>query len=455
MASPENKRIPAHTAVNIALLFIIALAGGIASLILPKATVSEIEKRELAKRPAFEWETYFAGRYTRELESYYADTFPARERLLQLSAMVDQAKGLQLSQARFYDPVQQPPQSTSSSSVSETEESPQQGQQSAPQAPEGDGYTAEGVFVYEDKAFSLFGHNPNVEQYYASIVNGYAEGLEGVQVYNLLIPTAGEFYMPKKYAHLWQSQKQSIDSIYSQLSPKVKAVDAYSQLESHKGEYLYLRTDHHWTARGSYQAYSAFAKAAGFTPVPLEDMTAKALPHPFLGTQYNLTRDKKLEENPDTVEYFMPHMEYQAYLYKKDKPYSPTPMQALWAEKVQPVNSYSMFLYGDLPLIRVDTKAGTGRKVLMVKESFGNAFAPYLISHFDQVFVADQRYFQTSLYQLVKEYGITDVLFINNIFAANTRYHADRIRYIAHQVWTPPQPEESSEAEETSQSQED
>ena len=79
-----------------------------------------------------------------------------------------------------------------------------------------------------------------------------------------------------------------------------------------------------------------------------------------------------------------------------------------------------MYLGGDSLHIKITTNAGTGRKIVMFKESYGNAFAPYLIDSFDEIYVIDIRYFGRNAVDYIKEVGATDVLFIDNAFAANT-----------------------------------
>ena len=93
---------------------------------------------------------------------------------------------------------------------------------------------------------------------------------------------------------------------------------------------------------------------------------------------------------------------------------------------------------------------------MVIKESFGNAFAPFLLSHYEQVFVVDLRYFQTSLVDLVVENDIDDVIFINNIFAANTGSHIRSIDNLRYQVWAPaPVQQEPAEEEPQEESREE
>ena len=121
-------------------------------------------------------------------------------------------------------------------------------------------------------------------------------------------------------------------------------------------------------------------------------------------------------------------------------------LNGIFGEMASATNSYSIFLYGDFPLEKIATENHNGRKIVVVKESYGNDFVPFLVPHFEEIYVVDQRYFQTSLVDLMEETGITDLLFLNNIFAANTPYHISCIENLKHQVWVPPvepdQPEE-------------
>ena len=247
--------------------------------------------------------------------------------------------------------------------------------------------------------------------------------------------------MPQKYRDkgITADEKENIDYIYSLMDEGIQTVDAYSSMMDAKneGEYIYFRTDHHWTVRGAYAAYEAFCKEAGFEPVLLEKMERHVIEN-FVGTLYGQTQDSVLRENPDYVEYFVPPYETETYRYGKNEPYTPYASTVFAEYATGGGNTYSVFLHGDWPLTHIKTNANTGRKICVVKESFGNAFSPFLISHYDEVFVVDQRYFQLALVDFIKEKGITDLLFINNIFAANTDIRINEIERIKYQVFVPP-----------------
>jgi hypothetical protein len=102
--------------------------------------------------------------------------------------------------------------------------------------------------------------------------------------------------------------------------------------------------------------------------------------------------------------------------------------QPFFAEKSR---GYIVFLGGDIPLLVSNTSAGTGRTALVVKNSYGNAFAPYLLPHFDRVVVLDYRYVSRNIQDIVDTFGVTDLVFVNATITANSGAHQERMRQVA------------------------
>ncbi len=471
--------------LHCALILSVLLVLGFFSVVLPKPTVSEYERRDLEAFPEFSLASLQAGEYTGQIERFYADTFPLRENFVQLSGALAEKRGLQYDEMTLYDtgggtlgdnspslapessggspggdpdpsePIQSSepekqeepafagpadphsPSDPSSSSVPSSSPSsqplvvPEPGYGMDANAPAPETYNP--ILIYQNRAMAPFGGTKAASEYYASVLNNYQAVLgDSVTIYNLLVPTSIEFYLPDKYKSVSNPQKPNIDNIYAQLDPKIKKVDAYSALQQHTDEYLYFATDHHWTALGAYYAYTAFAKEAGFEPKPLSSMEKRTL-SPFIGTMYSQTQSSKLLENPDHVDYYITDTQHQAYQFPRNSPYKGNPV-SVWAEYAKGGNSYSVFLHGDQPLTRIDTEHKNGRRIMVVKESFGNAFAPYLIPHYEQVFVVDQRYFQINGLKFIQDNGINEILFINNLFAANTNSQIGYIQRILTQA---------------------
>lgn len=478
----ELSALQAAHCINVGVFLVVIAIMGLAAVFLPKPTVSEYEKRELEKFPSFSIESLFSGEYTEKLDLFFADTFPAREKFVELAAGVEEARGVRIDDVKIHEAVtptpsvqpeppkeeivlekptettQQPEKPSVETSVvapgeEEKEEAKEEETPPVAETDEVEGEQRGSVFIYKDMALPMFGGNKYACDRYAAALAKYQDALgDSVQIYNLVIPSSIEFYLPKKYKDkgITADEKENIDYIYAQMNPGIKTVDAYSSMMEAKenGEYIYFRTDHHWTVRGAYAAYEAFCKEAGFEPIPLESMEKHVIEN-FVGTLYGQTQDTVLRDNPDYVEYFVPPMETETYRYIKNQPYTPYTSTIFADYATGGGNTYSVFLHGDLPLTHIKTKANTGRKIVVVKESFGNAFSPFMVSHYDEVFIVDQRYFQLGLIDFIQQNGVTDLLFINNIFAANTDIRINEIERIKYQVFVPPvveeEPQENTE----------
>lgn len=273
----------------------------------------------------------------------------------------------------------------------------------------------------------MFGGGPGIGKTYADVINSYNQLLspQGVQVYNLIIPVALEFELTEKYAKMQKPNRPAIEYIYNSEDANIKKIWAIDSIRQHRSAYIYFNTDHHWTSLGAYYAYKAFCIQAGLTPVNIDTVVSKVKPA-FLGSLYRLTRDPSLEKNPDSVRYYLFKDSVNFYIggsqignWSKSK---------MYGEGAKGSNSYSVFLQGDLPIVKMETQHKNGRKIAIVKESYGNAFAPFLINNYEKVIVVDQRYYTGDFIKMLKAEGINELLFINNIFAAHTPFHINKIK---------------------------
>lgn len=212
------------------------------------------------------------------------------------------------------------------------------------------------------------------------------------------------------------SQRQNLSDVFSNYSADVKAVDIYDNLNLHNDEYLYFNTDTHWTMLGAYYAYEAFCETAGLEAAPLDSMN-KTSHEDFTGYLAYLCGESCLYENPDTIDLYEPSCNYSASLSYDG--YSFIDLDCLNSSDES--MGYSMVLYGDNPLFKiVNHDSATGRKLVLVKDSYGNALAPFLVNNYDEVHVVDFRSFPLNLPAYCQENGITDVIFFNNVMSANT-----------------------------------
>ena len=287
-----------------------------------------------------------------------------------------------------------------------------------------------GYYLSGDTAYELHAYSESGARTYASLMNKAAEVVAGkAKVYDLIIPF---HYTYALGADVQDSMElpdagEVISYMYSGMNGDVRTVDVHSALMAHREEYIYFRTDYHWTATGAYYAYEAFCKQAGITAPPLSSYE-KLTFGGFLGSLYSIVnKPSAMGNNPDTVEAYIPKGTNDEYIYDASGG-----DRALYRGGVvrrdtdffyqAAASKYNCFLTGDHPLIEIHNENISadrkGTTVLLVKESFGNALAPFLVDSYEHVYVVDYRYYNGTLSQLVADKGVDDVIFLNNIVAA-------------------------------------
>ena len=282
------------------------------------------------------------------------------------------------------------------------------------------------VFIFKNRGFELFSGGPAMGKKYAEVINMYNRlKIPGMKIYNLIIPNGFEFEVTEKYKNLARPATEAINSIFEAEDSEVIKINPVNEIRKHRKEYIYFNTDHHWTSLGAYYAYRSFCEAANLTPVSLDSIPSK-VKSGFLGFFHRITRSAVLKGNPDSVKYYLFPDSVNFYIGSNSIGY--WVKSVMYAEQVRGDNSYSVFLQGDLPVCKMETQHKNGRRIAMVKESYGNAFAPFLINNYEKIIVVDQRSYKGDFIAMLKAEGINELLFINNIFAAHTQFHIDDIR---------------------------
>lgn len=211
-------------------------------------------------------------------------------------------------------------------------------------------------------------------------------------------------------------QKVILEKMAALADPSVNFVDTYSKMYEHRTEYLYFKSDHHWTARGAYYAYAAFAESVGFEPTPLDKFEYAILSDSYNGSMYTYTQRPEVKNYIDTVEAFYPtkvHTMTITDVYGRVYNYD--------SSIVAGHHNYLSFISGDHPYTVINVPENPqDRNVIVFKDSFGNAFVPFLVEHYGNIFVIDVRHTSMNVYEQFKDYDITDIIFMNNIQAANS-----------------------------------
>lgn len=458
--TPERRRISNMAYLVTTLLTFECIGMGL--LVFPRSTESITEKRELKKFPELSAESYFSGDFTAGVSEWFSDTVPFRDELTDMSTQLRELKGFRQDGIRLHNvgsvqtsaPEESAPQTSAPEQDSTPEETGQTGRTaessesaesrpaqttaqttSAPDIFDPDEdinpddsvtITNNGIAVVGTRALMLYGGSYSVGERYADVVNKYKQALPDVNVYAMVIPTSCEFYSPEAVRAYCGSQKDNIDHIYGSLSGAV-GVDAYTALQAHTKEDIYLRTDHHWAPLGAYYAAQAFAQAAG---VPFRDISEyeQRVVHDYVGTMYGYSGDAVLKNNPEDFVYYVPAFAdytttYYDYILTDGKISGMNqPYNADFFIKYGDGNgmAYCTFMGGDAKIVNVSTNAGTGRRLAIFKDSYGNALPGYLFGSFDEIYVIDMRYFTHNAVDFLTENGVTDILFANNAFHAAT-----------------------------------
>lgn len=99
---PKRQRLQSLHLINVCVTVLTLIAVGVLALVLPKPTVSEVERRELAKKPEFTLESWFSGEFAQQYDAYYADTFPQREELVTMASKIESMEGIRPDDVRIY-----------------------------------------------------------------------------------------------------------------------------------------------------------------------------------------------------------------------------------------------------------------------------------------------------------------------------------------------------------------
>ena len=144
---------------------------------------------------------------------------------------------------------------------------------------------------------------------------------------------------------------------------------------------------------------------------------------------YGYSGDSRIKANPEDLVYYVPtFVDYETtYIsYQLDSSWN------IIGEKAPAVGefflqypdgnsgAYCAFMGGDAKITQVRTGTKNGRKLMILKDSFGNAIPGYLFGSFEEVHVIDSRFFTWNISDYIRDYGITDILFANNAFHAST-----------------------------------
>lgn len=445
----------------LALLLVI----GVWSLFGNGETVSAVDGKTLAEKPEFTFASLFDGSYLPALERSYSDHFPMRDMLLEVGKTMNRfyyysgsdenavliiggstgaEQGGERLDTALTPPVTAPTQTPTPDEPPEEkpddtpaepapEDTPQQPEEQTPpeldEPEEEDATWAGNVIVVGTRAMEIPSANEQIIESYADAVGRLADAMgSGVRTISLVTPNGGEFYSPQSMHTGIHSQKAMIEHCYASMDAGIVTVDAYSGLREHADEYIYFRTDHHWTQLGAYYAYQKFCEAAGFEAVALDRFQTGVYEN-FVGSMYTFAKgypqSETLYNNPDTLTYYLPIYETHAKYYADASLQNGVAVSVVYTQLPESTtNKYLCYIGGDTPVCVIES-AAEGGTCIVLKESYGNAFVPFLTSHYSKIIVIDPREFNRDgkpsldLASFAAEQGIDDLIVINYPYMIN------------------------------------
>lgn len=408
----------------ISLVFLIPIFFITALLIavLPHPTESQLENRTLATIPAITAENYFSGEFTSSVAKCYDDRVPNRDPLKNVVNSWTNLFGFQTGDSvKIVGNIKQVNNNSSSKAEETTtanSSTPQGTAEQPTQAPTDKDFTKEEaeasynnglISVFQNnhwRALELFGGGSGTS--YAEALNQLNSDLGGkVKIYSMPDPLACEYYTPLQYSQYTTSQADCFKEIAAKMNKGITSVSICDVLAKHTEEDIYCRTDHHWQPLGAYYASQTFAATAGVPFADLSTYKKQEIPG-FVGTMYAFTGDANILNDPETFTYYQPANKYTTYYYDQSFNFD---YEGPLLVETDTDNAYLTFMGGDDHIVKVKTDVTNGRKLCVVKDSYGNAEIPFYTGSFSEIYVLDMRYAEINLEDLITQMGITDVLF--------------------------------------------
>ena len=315
----QKETIFIYRALSVRIFAFIMLLGGIVGLLFFfRPEVSDVEKRTLTKFPTPTVSSLWDGQFFYDLSLWYSDTYPMRDGLIAVDQKIENAYGITSStmmvgSRQISDDIPD----IEEEKTDDSSEQPQEVEQiSAPDSrameSEIQKQIQQNLYVKDGAAYSLYYYSQAAADTYTAALNKAAAELEGkTNVYSILVPNnSGVMLSEEELEALGGADQQQAIRYYYSLTDGVKTVDTIDTLREHNDEYLYFRTDHHWTQLGAYYAYVEFCNVRGFEPVPLDQFDRKDYTG-YLGTFYSNTESSALANNPDTVEAYIPDIDLE------------------------------------------------------------------------------------------------------------------------------------------------
>ncbi len=422
----KTQKISKAQLLKIASFFITLYVGTVFAFIIPlRPAYSESEKRDLAKFPKFTFKEFLSGDYFGDIDTWFSDTFPYRDFFTSLDSKFKELYGI--NDVKIHGdftegddipdaPVTKPDKTEDeSTTAAPTTKAPTT---EPPKRPDIAMQDLGAIIVAGDSGYEYYGFSSELGARYVAGVNAIKDKAKPLNnVYSLVVPTSIDVTLNDVLRSEVNSsdQRKALKFFNSSITNAVPVTTLLDTERQHRDEYIYFRTDHHWTALGAYYAYADFCKHKGIEYIPLSNYEEVTYEN-FTGTFYtNASQSSALKENADSVTAYKPLNNNTCTVTKADG----TSYDLDLVRDVTDFGStlkYLTFMGGDNPLTTIkNLDKPDGETCVVIKDSYGNAFVPFLLPHYSTIYVIDPRYYTGSLEDFCNDKVINDVIFISNI----------------------------------------
>ena len=381
----QLKKILKYPVVLAFFLFIFLFTA--VDLVKPDREYSEFENKYLTQRPEFTLASFLNNEWTSKYETYLNDQFVLRDDWITLKSICESMLLKIENNGIAYG---------------------------------ADDYLFEKFTTLAGDSLAQFERNVGYEK---TFIDTYGET---VPITFTIIPNAYMILPEKLPEGLTQVDQAAYTApIYEAVGDKAQVVDFTGALTAHKDEYIFYRTDHHWTTLGAYCAYAAYAESLGMEPVALDSLSGIEVPD-FYGTYFS--KAKKFDAVADTITYYpiadagviIDGQEADGY-YDLSK----FEVRDKYAAFLRGNNGYTVIKSG----VREAPEGQEPSKILVIKDSYANSFVPFLLYNFDEVHVVDLRYSAVSMKELLSTENFDQVLLMYNFMNLVTDTNLYKLGY--------------------------
>lgn len=360
--------------------FFVLISG--ASLIIKDREFSPNENRYLAETPELSWDNILSGKFQDGLEDYLRDQVCFRDGWITVKTGIQKACGDTDIGGAYVGK---------------------------------DGYDFEKITPEDVDEKQVDRNIKAVEDYFMTA----SETIDKQKLSFLLVPTSGlvmQENLPKN-ARLFDQAKY-IDQVQKAMKD-YNFVDVRDTLMDHNEEYIYYKTDHHWTSAGACLAYEVWSEHTGGEAETEDGLVKNVVSDKFRGSLYS----KILDADSAYDEIWTYGLQKDEAFGSKDCTVTIDEKQQLDSiyddEKLQEKDKYAYFLGGNYGQVHIQNQKAAskakGKNLLIIKDSFANSFVPFVTQDYENIYMVDLRYYNGDMKSYLQEHNITDVLVLYNI----------------------------------------